>query len=329
MKIKLITYSWRIIARALMVIGMSIFMQSCINDNFDKTIKLETQPIIQYGNPVPGNSGIITTGARSTTQIQLNWTRADDDQTPQGELEYRVYRSVSNNISTPALAEANGTIVTGWTPDIVTTVSNGLTPGTGYYFNVVVRDTDGNSAAYVTVSVTTLSDAVYMFPAGSYNGNLVAAATAGSKHAAVPVRDTIDELCVNAKTSAYPTLPCLNVRALISISNSDDIAGMPANFSVPTSRKIIGHTGMQIGDTWADLLDGTIDMTLSDANISSDHWWSGSLSDGTFDVDNNCSGWTSASDKGQAGFHNQAGSNWIEGNTPNCDANRVVLCVCW
>ena len=282
--------------------------------------------------PVPGNGGIITTGARSTTEIQLIWTRADDAQTPRAELEYRVYRSDSNNISTPALAEANGTVVLEWTQDTVTAVSDGLTPGTGYYFNVVVRDGDGNMAAYFTVSVTTLTDAMYMFSAGLYAGNL-SDATAGSKAArvavVVPVRDNIDALCEAAKSSTYASLPCLNVRAFISVSPSDDIAGMPANFSVPTGRRIVGPGGTQIVDSWASLLDGAIDTSLGDAAVASDHWWSGSLPDGTFNADNNCGGWTTESDKGRSGLHNKTDSNWIEGNTPNCSASRYVLCVCW
>jgi hypothetical protein len=336
MKRKQILSSLRPVMGVLLIVTMSVLMQSCFSDDFDKTMKFETLPIIpgipEDGSPVPGNSGIITTGARSTTEIQLVWTRANDAQTPQAELQYRVYRSSNNNISTPTLAEANGTVVLDWTPDIVTAVSDSLSPGTGYCFNIVVRDGDGNSAAYITVSVTTLTDAIYMFPAGLYAGNL-SEATAISKVAkvavAVSVRDNIDALCDAAKSSTYASLPCLNVRAFISVSSSDDIAGMPANFSVPTGRRIVGPGGTQIVDSWASLLDGTIDTSLGDAAAVSDHWWSGSLSDGTYDADNNCGGWTSVSEKGRSGLYNKTDANWIEGNTPNCDASRYVLCVCW
>ncbi len=327
------------VARAFMLVIAAVLLQSCFSDDFDKVMTYETLPLIPAvltdGRPVPGNGGIITNGVVSTTSIQLNWTRAEDSETPQGELWYRVYRSSGNNISTPALAEANGMVVTDWTKDIVTSVASGLAAGTGYYFNVVVRDSDGNTAAYVTISITTVADAIYMFPAGSYTGDfgLLAATTASTSGASilavVSVRDNVDSYCASAKTSNYPTLPCLNMRAFISVSDDDEISDMPANYGLPTNRKIVGPGGTQIGDNWADLFDGTIDVALSDAGIASDHWWSGSLTDGHIDLSNYCDGWASTSDKGRSGLHNKTDLNWIEGNSPNCDAARIVLCLCW
>ena len=321
---------------ALLVAGMSVLTQSCFSDDFDQTIRFETLPIIpaipEDDSPVPGNGGIIAAGSITETGVELSWVPGEDELTPQDDLEYRVYLSSGNDISTPALAETNGIVVVDWTRDIVSADAAGLTPGTTYYFIVIVRDGDGNMAAYFTVSVTTLTDAMYMFSAGLYAGNL-SDATAGSKAArvavVVPVRDNIDALCEAAKSSTYASLPCLNVRAFISVSPSDDIAGMPANFSVPTGRRIVGPGGTQIVDSWASLLDGAIDTSLGDAAVASDHWWSGSLPDGTFNADNNCGGWTSVGEKGQSGLHNKTDSSWIEGNTPNCSASRHVLCVCW
>jgi hypothetical protein len=286
--------------------------------------------------PVPGNGGIITTGVISTTSVQLNWTRAEDAQTAQGDLQYCVYRSSNNNISTPALAEANGTVVTGWTQDIVTAVANGLSPGTGYYFNVMVRDGDGNTAAYVTVSVTTQSDAIYMFSAGTYTGNLVTPVTS-STLAAVSIRDTIDSLCVYAKSSSYPSLPCLNVRAFISISTTDYIAAMPGNFSVPTNKGITGPTGIEIATNWSDLLDGSILENLKNADIAQNKWWSGSDSAGNYISSdacvacNTCSSWTDETNasQGETGIANKIDSTWIDDGSDNCDNSRHVLCVCW
>jgi hypothetical protein len=280
--------------------------------------------------PVPGSSGIITTGAVSTTSVQLNWTRATDNLTPQGELQYRVYRSLSNNIYTPALAEANGFHVTAWTQDMITAVADGLTPGTPYYFNVVVRDGDLNTAAYITVSIITLSDSIYMFAADRHTGNLTTVTTASA-------RADIDDYCEDAKSASYPTLPCLNVRAFISISTTDYIAAMPSNFGVPTGRRIVGPTGIEIAGSWADLFDGTILETLADADIAHNKWWSGSDSSGHYLATdacvacNTCTGWTVGTNasQGETGTTNKTDSTWINDGADNCNNSRHVVCICW
>jgi hypothetical protein len=305
---------------------------SCFNDDFNKAMKLELLPLeilippdnIPINMPVPGNGGIITTTAVGSTSIQLSWTQATDVETSQPDLEYSLYRSDSNNISTPDDADKNGMVVASWQKDMVTALADSLTSGTTYYFNVVVRDGDGNRTAYLIIAVTTASDAIYMFSAGSFTGAL-----ADPKSG--PVRDSIDILCGSgAKTAKTYSPPCLNKRAFISISSTDDIASMPTKYGVPTDRKIISLTGIQIANNWSDLLDGTIDKTLSEAGIASDDWWSGSTSSGIYDVSvDNCTGWTALAKKGQSGKFNTAGADWIQGNTPDCNASRLVLCVCW
>jgi hypothetical protein len=136
-------------------------------------------------------------------------------------------------------------------------------------------------------------------------------------------------MCMQARLSNYPSMPCLNVRAFISITASDDIAGMPGNFGVPTGRKIVGPTGITVAEYWADLLDGSIAVTLSDAGVASNPWWSGSLSDGTLNASDNCSTWMSTSAKGASGKFNKTNADWIAGNSPNCSDSQIVLCVCW
>ncbi|HOD15969.1 MAG TPA: fibronectin type III domain-containing protein [Spirochaetota bacterium] len=300
-----------------------------MDDDFDRAMKIEALPleiiIADRNEPVPGDDGLITNNTISNTSVQLLWSPATDVETEQGDLEYCLYMSPSNNISTPAEALRNGTVVHVWDAGMVTAIVTGLTPATNYFFNVVVRDGDGLNAAYRTVSITTETDSVYMFPAGSFQGDFGAAKSLS----VVPVRDTIDSLCMQARLNDYSDLPCLNVRAFISVSASDAIAGMPGNYGVPANRKITGPTDATVADYWADLLDGTIAVTLSEGEVAPDDWWSGSKSDGTFDTDDNCSGWTSTGSKGVSGKNNKSNNEWIAGNVPNCSAKQLVLCVCW
>ncbi len=102
--------------------------------------------------PTPGASGAITFTNVSDVSMRINWTKATDDSTLQSALSYEVRRSLSNNISTVALAEANGTIAQAYTTDINTFLQTGLTQNTTYYWNIIVKDTNGNKAVYVSSS---------------------------------------------------------------------------------------------------------------------------------------------------------------------------------
>lgn len=320
--------------------GLFLLLSSCFNDNFDRALQMESVPLVAFipvkDPPVPGNNGIITTGAVGATSIQLIWTRATDGETSQEDLAYRVYRSDYNNIRTPGEAEANGFPVTGWELDRVAVVADELAPGTNYYFNVVVRDGDGLMAAYITVSATTLSDAVYFFSAGVFTGDLVNQVPEPLEETAaarvvVPAREIIDGLCASARDRDYPTLPCLNVRAFISVSSDDEIADMPVLYGIPTGRRVIGPGGDRIAADWWDLFDGSIDMTLAQAGIAGDQWWSGSDDEGRYMDGHSCDGWAGGfnTSSGMSGAHNHPDSRWLEFNDRNCNNPLALLCACW
>jgi hypothetical protein len=94
--------------------------------------------------------------------------------------------------------------------------------------------------------------------------------------------------------------------ALISVSEFDDIKSMPAKYGFSDTIQIVSAAtdNIKIADNWADLLDGNIDNSLSDASVlpagtSSGQWWSGSNSNGT--VTANCSEWSDSNTNGVRG----------------------------
>ena len=106
---------------------------------------------------VPGNGGVIIASNIQNYSINISWTKATDDETPQEELQYRVFYSLSGDIDTVAKAEANGTEVTsGWTTDIDSITAGGLSQDTTYFFNVIVKDSSGFVVSYTMMSATTL-----------------------------------------------------------------------------------------------------------------------------------------------------------------------------
>ncbi len=134
-------------------------------------VSVTTDTIPMNLPPVPGNTGIIEVSNITTTLLTLNWVKATDTVTPQASLQYQVYRSSADNITTIADAQINGIQVTsGWTVDLNSIDVEGLSEGTTYYFNIFVRDSDNFIAAYSNVSVTTDTTPMDLLPVPGNNG---------------------------------------------------------------------------------------------------------------------------------------------------------------
>ncbi len=118
---------------------------SCERQDLSKLAEQEVTDII---SPIPGDNGNIAASDITSGGFALTWSKASDDITAQGDLEYSVYYSASNNISTTENAQANGTAVSGWTADITTISITDLSEITYYFFNVLVRDEAGKISAY-------------------------------------------------------------------------------------------------------------------------------------------------------------------------------------
>ncbi len=309
---------------------------SCSDDSFDSALALENLPlqtllVEQVEMPVPGNSGLITFAGITDSTVDLVWTGASAEGTPPAEILYKVVYSALNNINTPEDAELNGLVAMDWTAGVTSGSVTGLTAGATYYFNVIAKDGDGIMAAYSTVSATTSSDVVYLYSAGQHSGDFAySASSMMSLMVAVSPRDDVDAFCVNAKNTLYPSLSCSNVRAFISISNTDSISSMPLNFSVPNVWELRSVTNMIIADNWSDLMDGTINDELQNLGVADSFWWSGSNPDGTAAADN-CGSWTIGTNAAQGvmGAHNRTTDQWLNWSSTNCNTSRHVLCICW
>ncbi len=315
--------------RLVPAVALLALTLSCANDNFDSAIALERLPLesaFVKNGPVPGGGGLITTMGVTGIGVTLRWDRASDDVTPAGDIEYRVVWSSDNNIGAPREAERNGTVVMDWTRNQERASVTGLLPGTTYFFNVIVRDGDGISAAYRTVSATTTREVLYLFSAGTFTGALFN-------------RGRVDSRCESARAASYPDLPGANVHAFTSMSGTDTLARMPLNYGIPNTWPLMGPAGTPLADTWNDLFDHGIDPlrhTLFEAGIADYHWWSHSEEDGSYvDFPCNCNGHTdgTSSFEGWGGAHDYATEEWLVnfmgGGEHPCDELLHLLCVCW
>ncbi len=273
--------------------------------------------------PEPGNRGAISIIPLSGGAVKLLWTSGVDETTAPAELTYRIYISFANNITSPDDAEANGTPVTGWMSGAGSATIPGLGKNTAYFFNILMRNKNGSIKAYVPVSIIT-PGGIYLLPADKFSGDMIPPSSLNP-------RSDIDAIVRLSRESLYPALVCSNIRAFISMSAGDSIMNFPALYGVPENWQVTGPSGAVIGYSWADLLDGSINLRLNSAGTTPGFWWSGSNEDGSFDPLNSCNGWIDGSNSfdGRNGAHNSIDTDWIKGNTSNCNTQRQLLYLCW
>lgn len=125
-------------------------------------------------------------------------------------------------------------------------------------------------------------------------------------------------------------------KAFISYDSTDSIATMPSIYGVPINAPIRSVTNFVIANDWADLMDGNIIDTLTNAGVVSlgVNWWTGVENstgthvDGTTD---NCNNWTSNSNVvgGKAGSLVNSNSLWVDSNVVACDIPIAILCLAY
>lgn len=131
-----------------------------VNGEIDYTVTADTviAAAMEKNNAPTLSSKAIKTNSVTATTLNLRWTAAADDHTAAAGLQYDVYLSKSNNLSSVEKCEQNGTKLATLNNADFYSVKN-LVPATTYYFNVVVRDEQGQAACYTAKSVKTASSA--------------------------------------------------------------------------------------------------------------------------------------------------------------------------
>jgi hypothetical protein len=166
------------------------------------------------------------------------------------------------------------------------------------------------------------SSKLVLYNAGTHDGDL--------KGAEADARTGADAIC---NASGNKPFGATNIHAFISISGTDGIASMPANYGYAIDEAIYGPDGTtKIGDNWSDLLDATIDNTLVAAGVFSDveKWWSGSDFTGNCASSFYCNGFASNSNSytGEIGWSNMSTGDWLAAMGEFCNLTTIyVLCI--
>ncbi len=140
-------------------------------------------------------------------------------------------------------------------------------------------------------------------------------------------RGFLDGLCDEAMPKA-----CRDGVAVISTSTSDDVASLNINYEMPFGLPVLGPAGVEIGPSFAALLDGDLAASLEDAAVTESLWYATATNDdGTFDEDNSCDGFepADASARMATGAATEADLLWLRTNEQPCSAMFKIVCACW
>jgi hypothetical protein len=160
------------------------------------------------------------------------------------------------------------------------------------------------------------SSKIYIYNGGLQTGNLNG-------------RTGADAICDQTR----PTdLAGFEVHAFISVDATDEIRDMPTQYGVPTDLKIVSFSSDEsLGNTWSDLLDGTLAHSLEDAGVlnAGETFWSGSDVHGVI-AGVSCNSWQSnlGTVFGAAGSGTSP-TTWAYTISADCSAVRNILCIAY
>ena len=139
-------------------------------------------------------------------------------------------------------------------------------------------------------------------------------------------RSGADTKCVTAKKHWLLAKVKSNFKALISVSSSDEIRDMVANYNVPSSAPIISPFNSVISDNFSDLIDGTITTKIEKHFISIEKYaFTGSNNDGSI-TSNHCDGWTSTSGSATHSDFTSASKTFSDSST-SCSGEKAIICI--
>jgi hypothetical protein len=116
------------------------------------------------------------------------------------------------------------------------------------------------------------------------------------------------------------------IHAFLSVSETDEIADMPANYGVPTDLPVYSAKGdYRLATSWSELfghIDQALDVTLH--IDSGSRWWSGSQANGSV-ATQTCAGWTTSADTAHTGLTSNVAAAWMDDSDATGTETHYVL----
>jgi len=147
------------VTAAVLLLGVTLFLAALLttcDSGLNAGLEEKEEQDDPNGPTVPGTG--ISVDRQLAEALEISWDAASDRTTATGELEYLLVYSSSDNIDSVADAESNGSVAIAWSVATLDGEITGLTYGTDYYVNVLVRDGSGRKGSYGTVATATSDD---------------------------------------------------------------------------------------------------------------------------------------------------------------------------
>lgn len=185
------------------------------------------------------------------------------------------------------------------------------------------NDRSCNFGAYLIGSID-LNPGIYLFAtSGTFTGNI---ASYGPTFEASTHNICYAERAVVSLLSTG----CLNVHPVVSTSSTLAVADFANAYKFSdTELKVFGPKGKLFAASWSDAIGGTTLSTLSEAEVTSEEYWTFTTAEGTYNTADNCIDGTNNGAAGAVGNPLVTGTGWIFDSAPGCGESKKVLCFCY
>ncbi|WP_243396215.1 hypothetical protein [Leptospira hartskeerlii] len=188
----------------------------------------------------------------------------------------------------------------------------------------VCSDQDKNCSIQEQIySMISAPQGIYLYSTqATYQGNL---AVYGSTF-----EESLHNICTtNRVFASIINSSCMNVLPLVSTStnalyNFASLYGIPNSTAYP----VRGARGDMIATSWTNIFSALL-MTMEQAGVTSQPFWTFSNSGGVYNSADNCINGTSTGATGGIGSPTDATNVWLLSGAPVCSESHQIICICY
>ncbi|MEI1279722.1 hypothetical protein V6Z05_15435 [Leptospira venezuelensis] len=173
------------------------------------------------------------------------------------------------------------------------------------------------------LSMISAPQGIYLYTTQtSYRGNLAAYGSS--------LESSLHNICTsNRLFASIINTSCSNVLPVVSTA-THSISNFPGDYGIPdnTNYPIRGARGEIIATSWTNLFPGLL-LSLQQAGVTSQSYWTFSNTGGAFNTADNCINGTSTGAAGAIGSPSDVTTSWLISGAPACTDSHPIICLCY